>query len=363
MAAIAVGAALAIAAVAAGAAFAVVAITDDDRDGHRYAGHERRFDDGEAVERKSDRSERLDPDRRDGPGRDDRYHRADRNDPEDRQGRSELRDKAQRQREDRMDRFEQLKREREERMEWLKELKREREERMEWLKELERELEERWQRLDELKPEWPEPEWLERSPRDRSVRPDGYEFRPGREGLAPLFDMLEMFRDETFRDEMFRGFEGFRDRDFDRDFEGLWDREGFRSLPWPDDGPEGWSFRFGPVLPDGEGWPFGGDGWPFGRGPLPFGDRDGAFPSGDGGFWFGGPDSEGVERRFCFRGNRENIENGDVLCFSDGEELSDEQREQLQQLQELMESFRQLGLGGLLDGFFSDLPGAPGVGS
>ena len=314
-AAIAVGAALAIAAVAVGAAWAIVAIADDD---DRSARHER-FEADEAAGVDDDRRRQFDRDRQ--------------------------------------ERWERAQRERGERMERLEELKREREERS--------------GRLEELKRKWRERQ-LDDAPRDGSARPgkpsteecrtilslgegddaltvlicnlpqaepwqfergfedefepgDGFEFRRGPRGLAPLFEMFENFRGfENFLE----GLEGL---------DGFGDFENFRGLPWQ-----------------------GRDGWPFGRGQWPFGsDGDGGFPDGRG-FWFDGRNGDrgsGIER-FCFG------ENGEMSCFGDGEgleELEELSEEQQQQLDEWMESLRQFGPGRFLEEFLEDYLGGTGL--
>ncbi|MCY3616410.1 MAG: hypothetical protein OXG66_01945 [Acidimicrobiaceae bacterium] len=319
-AAIAVGAALAIAAVAVGAAWAIVAIADDD---DRSTRDEQRFDAAGAAIRDDDRREQFDRERRE---------------------RQERREQAQRERDERMERLEELKREREQRSDRLEELKRERQERLDdapqdgsarpgkhstegcrtilSLGEGDDALTVLICNLPQAEP-WP----FEPGFEDEFEPGDGFEFRRGPRDLAPLFEMFEMF-------ENFRGFDGF---DFERfeDFEGFEGRDG---IPWR-----------------------GRDGWPFGRGQWPFGaDGEGGFPDGGRGFWFDGQDGDrgnGIER-FCFG------ENGAMACFGDGEgfeELDQLSEEQLRELDEWMESFRQFGPGRFLEEFLEDYLGGTGL--
>ena len=330
-AAIAVGAALAIAAVAVGAAWAIVAIADDD---DRSARHEQSFDADEAAGGDDDRRDQFDRDRQ------------------------ERRERAQRERDERLERLEELKREREERSGRIEELKREWQERR--LDDAPRDgsaepgrpsteecrtilsLGEGDDALTVLICNLPqaEPWQFERRFEDEFEPDEGFEFRRGRRDLAPLFEMFENFR----------GFEPFRGlddlEDFFGDIDGLDDLEGFfegiEDLEDLDgfEGFEGW---------DGIPWR-GRNGWSFGRGQWPFGaDGDGGFPGGGRGFWSDLEDGDrgsGIERRFCFG------ENGEMSCFGDGEgleELGELSEEQQRELEEWMESFRRFGPGRLLE--------------
>lgn len=188
----------------------------------------------------------------------------------------------------------------------------------------------------------------------------------------------------------------------------------FRKRPrgfWfsPPYGPDGWSFRDGAPFKDGwsfgDGAPFRDDGWSFGDGGpfkdgAPFGDgapftngmpfdieellefyerflRDGLpfgfedfegsegfggfeglegmeglddlFGDGERGFRFHGDGEDGREGDFCFR------EGDEEECFSDLDQLSDEEREQLERMMEMLDGFGLGGFFGGLEEFFDGL--------
>lgn len=203
MAAIAVGAALAIAAAGVGAAWAIVAIADDDDD--RAAPYARRSDDPSSLDKT--------------PGRDG-----------DRQDRYKQREQAQRERDQRLERFEELKRDREARSSRLKELKRE------WQEKLDDAPRDDLGKPYSVEPYSaeecrtilslgagddavtvlicgvPEAEtWRFERKFEQESEPgedfrgfdglNGFDFRPGPRGLAPLFEMFKDLED-------FEGFPG-----------------------------------------------------------------------------------------------------------------------------------------------------------
>ncbi len=161
-----------------------------------------------------------------------------------------------------------------------------------------------------------------------------------------------------------------------------------------DGGPfgDGWSFRdggpFGDGAPFSDGAPFGDDapfreGTPFDleelfefyerffRDGLPFGSEDfegldglegfegfeglegleDLFRDGERGFRFRGNGEDGRQGSFCFR---EGDEEDEEECFSDLDQLSDEEREQLERMMEMLDSF---GLGGFFGGLEEFLDG------
>ena len=330
VAAIVIGAVLAVAAAAVGAAWAVVAIADNDNDDD-YAGHEQLGYENGAADRESGRFERFERDRRE------------RLEPE-RQERWERREQSQR------DPLERWKR---------------------W---------ERWERREQA-----ERGRKGQIERDESFEPDK---TYGTERCKPILslgtgeDALTVVICNLPRAELPESDHGGGSGDFDY-FEfkrgpGVLPFLGPKGLPWLDG--DGWPFGgdgpfgrgevpFGGDGPFGRGEvPFGGDG-PFGRGEVPFGgdgpfgrdlpfergpfgggwlferDGEGLSPDDSGGFWFGSEDGEAGEEGFCLD------DDGEVFCLNGGEELSDEQREQLE---ELMESFRQFGLDDFLEDFLGE---------
>ena len=323
MAAIVIGAVLAVAAAAVGAAWAVVAIADNDDD---YAGHEQLGYDNGAADRESGRFERFERDRRERlePERQERWERREQSqrDPLERWERRERREQSQR---DPRERREQAERGRKGQIE-----------------------------------------------RDESFEPDK---TYGTERCKPILslgtgeDALTVVICNLPRAELPESDHGGGSGDFDY-FEfkrgpGVLPFLGPKGLPWLDG--DGWPF--GGDGPFGRGEvPFGGDG-PFGRGEVPFGgdgpfgrdlpferwpfgggwlferDGEGLSPDDSGGFWFGSEDGEAGEEGFCLD------DDGEVFCLNGGEELSDEQREQLE---ELMESFRQFGLDDFLEDFLGE---------
>lgn len=152
-----------------------------------------------------------------------------------------------------------------------------------------------------------------------------------------------------------------------------WDRDG---KPFGDDDrPFGEGWPFGRVAPwDREepfedGLPFDleefeglfGDGLPFESdefferlfeeffgGGLLF-DFEGLGEDGDGGSGFRGDGGDGSENSFCFR------EGDEEECFSDLDELSDEEREQLERIMEMLDGFGLEGLFGGLEEFLDGL--------